>query len=133
MTRKQPKFFATLGLAAAIALGLAAPASAGDARAPRQGAQAGLQVAVDPVTHQLRQPTAAESQALMAQTLMMTKDAGGPQITTWADGTMSAVLTTDYLNVWLAAIGADGSLNQICVDGADAATAQPAAPALEEK
>jgi hypothetical protein len=133
MTRLHSKIFAALGLAAAIAIGLAAPAAAGDERAPRGGGNAGLQVAIDPATRQIRQPTAAEMAALSAQSTLMTKAAGAPMITTFADGTISAVLTTDYLNVWLAAIGADGSLGQICVDGADAATAQPAASALEEK
>jgi hypothetical protein len=65
--------------------------------------------------------------------MLMTKAASEAVVTTFADGTISAVLGSDYLNVWLAAIGADGSLGQVCVDGADAATAQPAASALEEK
>jgi hypothetical protein len=133
MTRTQSKIFAALALAAVIAIGLAAPALAGDARAPRPGAAAGMQVAIDPATHQLRQPTAAEAQALTAQGAMTMAKSGEPQITAFADGTLSAVLTTDYLNVWLAAIDANGSVAQICVDGSDAATAQPGAAALEEK
>jgi len=133
MTRTQSRIFAALALAALIAIGLAAPALAGDERAPRPGA-AGLQVAVDPATHQLRQPTAAEVQALTAQGRAMSMaKSGDVQITAFADGTLSAVLSEDYLNVWLAAVGADGSVAQICVDGSDAATAQPAAAALEEK
>jgi hypothetical protein len=128
MTRTQSKVFAVLAVAAVIALGLAAPATAADQKAPRGG----LQAAIDPATHQLRQPTAAEVAALSAQSMLMTKSAGEPEITSYADGTISAVLTADFLNVWLAAAGADGSLNQICVDGADAATVQPAA-AYEEK
>jgi len=134
MTRTQSKIFAALALAAVIAIGLAAPALAGDTRASRQGAAAGMQVAIDPATHQLRQPTAAEAQALTAQGRAMTMaKSGEPQITAFADGTLSAVLTADYLNVWLAAIDANGSVAQICVDGSDAATAQPGAAALEEK
>lgn len=133
MTRLPSKVLAALGLAATIAFGLAAPASAGDERAPRGGSRAGLQAAVDPVTHELRQPTAAEVQALTPLARTMTKSAGEPEITIYPDGTMSAVLGADYLNVWLAAIDAQGSVHQICVDGADAATANPAAAAFEEK
>jgi len=128
MTRTQSRIFAALALAAVIALGLAAPAAAGDQKAPRGG----LQAAIDPATHQLREPTAAEAAALVAQSGMMTRAAGAPQVTKFADGTISAVLGTDYLNVWLAAIDANGSMGQVCVNGADAATVNPT-PAMEEK
>lgn len=119
MTRTQARIFAALALAAVIALGLAAPAAAG-----------GLQAAVDPATRQLRQPTAAEAAALSAQ--LMTTMPRASQVTKFADGTISAVLSADYLNVWLVALGANGSMGQVCVAGADAATAA-AAPAMEEK
>lgn len=111
---------------AVIALGLAAaPAFA----AGRQAAN-GLQVAID-ANGKLRQPTVAESRELAAQ--FTTKAAtSAPQFTTWADGTISMVLSADYLNVWLVGLNADGSANQVCVDGYNAATVQPA-PALEEK
>ena len=113
-----------LGLAVAFALGLAAaPVFAGGAKAPN-----GLQVAIDPVTGKIRQPTAAESRALAG--LSMTKAAtSAPQVTQWADGTISMVLTEDYLNVWLV----DSSAGQVCVDGYAAGSTQFAAPALEEK
>jgi hypothetical protein len=117
-----------LGLAAAFALGLAAaPVFAGGAKAPN-----GLQVAIDPATGQIRQPTAAESRALAG--LSMAKAAtSAPQFTQFADGTISMVLTEDYLNVWLVGLNADGSAGQVCVDGAAAGSAQFAAPAMEEK
>lgn len=122
---------AALGLVAVFALGLAAaPAFAGGAKAPN-----GLQVAIDPATGKIRQPTAAESRALASQLegQFMTK-AAAPKVTGWADGTISVVLTADYLNVWMVQLNADGSVGQLCVDGYEAATAQPAgAPALEEK
>ena len=116
--------FVALGLAVAFALGLAAaPVFAGGAKAPN-----GLQVAIDPVTGKIRQPTAAESRAFAGQ--FMTKAATSqPEFTQWADGTLSMVLTADYLNVWL--VGAGGS--QVCVDGYAAGSTQFAAPALEEK
>jgi hypothetical protein len=111
---------------AVIALGLAAaPAFAGG----RQAVSNGLQVAID-ANGNLRQPTAAESRVLAMP--FTAKALSAPQFTAWADGTISMVLTPDYLNVWLVGLNADGSANQVCVDGYNAATVQPA-PALEEK
>lgn len=119
-----------LGLMAVFALGLAAaPAVAGGAKAPN-----GLQVAIDPATGKIRQPTAAESRAFAGQLTgqFMTKAATSePQFTEWADGTLSMVLTADYLNVWLVGLNADGSASPVCVDGFAAGSA--AAPAMEEK
>jgi hypothetical protein len=129
---------ATLALMAMVALVLAAPAFAGDevARgASVRGAASDMQVAVDPVTGKLRQPTPAEVRALLrqARTMTMTKsDTNAMQFTTWPDGTISGVLTPEYLNVWLGSLNADGSVYQICVDGDNAATATPT-PGLEEK
>jgi hypothetical protein len=126
---------AALGLAAALALGLAAaPAFAGSGKAVRgAGARTpvnGMQVAIDPATGKIRRPTAAESRAL---SVPIAKSATADlQFTTWPDGTMSAVLTEDYLNVWLVQLNADGSANQVCVDGANASQ-QSLAPAFEEK
>jgi len=119
--QKRGARLAALGLAGTFALGLAAaPAFAG-----------GMQVAIDPATGKIRQPTAAESRALSAP--FMTKAATGvPQLMQWADGTKSMALTEDYLNVWLVQLNADGSANQVCVDGANASL-QSIAPALEEK
>jgi len=119
--QKRGARLAALGLAGTFALGLAAaPAFAG-----------GMQVAIDPATGKIRQPTAAESRALSAP--FMTKAATGvSMLRQWADGTKSMALTEDYLNVWLVQLNADGSANQVCVDGANASL-QSIAPALEEK
>jgi hypothetical protein len=118
---------ALLGLAAVSAFGLlAAPAFAGGAQAPN-----GLQVAIDPATGQIRQPTAAESQALARQ--FMAKATGEPQVTRWADGTLSMVLTADYLNVWQVVLNPNGSVGQVCVDGFQAGMPYAASPALEVK
>ena len=117
-----------LGLAVAFALGLAAaPVFAGGAKAPN-----GLQVAIDPATGKIRQPTTAESRALAGQ-FTAKSAASAPVFTEWADGTISMVLTEDYLNVWLVGIDANGSAAQVCVDGYAAGSTQVAAPALEEK
>lgn len=123
---------AALGLAGAFTLGLAAaPVFAGGAKAPN-----GLQVAIDPATKAIRQPTAAESRALAGQFegQFMTKAAvSAPQFTQWADGTLSMVLTEDYLNVWLVGLNANGTASQVCVDGSAVGSAQFAGPAMEEK
>lgn len=117
-----------LGLAAASALGLtAAPALAGGAQAPN-----GLQVAIDPATGKIRQPTAAESRALADLTGQFTAKSA-PQVTQFADGTISMVVPDDLLNVWMVSLGANGTVGQMCVDGSAAGSAQPAAPAMEEK
>lgn len=127
MTNRKGGRTALLGLAAVTAFGLlAAPAFAGGAQAPN-----GLQVAIDPATGQIRQPTAAESKALTSP--LTAKAAGTLQVTRWADGTIGIVLPTNYLNVWMMGRNANGSVNQVCVDGFQAGTAPVAAPALEVK
>lgn len=111
-----------------VALSLAtAPAFAAGAKAPN-----GLQVAIDPATKQIRQPTAAESRELAG---MFTAKAAtsAPQFTQWADGTISMVLTEDYLNVWMVGLNPNGTVGQVCVDGAATGSVQFAAPVMEEK
>ncbi|HEX3555587.1 MAG TPA: hypothetical protein VIA62_20385 [Thermoanaerobaculia bacterium] len=139
-TRAKAHRFAVPALGALAALALTVPASAGHKAPAAPGVQAptseGLMVAIDPATGKVRQPTAAEALALSAHTPMMTKAAmtsSDPQVTTFADGTMSAQLPPDFLNVWLVQINPDGSLSQACVDGASLGNAQPAPAALEEK
>jgi len=121
-----------LSLGTAFALGLAAaPAMAGGAKAPN-----GLQVAIDPATGQIRQPTAAESRALadqFASQFAAKAATSAPQFTQWADGTISMVLTEDYLNVWMVGLNQDGTTGQVCVDGAATGSVQFVAPAMEEK
>ena len=128
-----------MALGTLAALALAVPASAGHKAPAAPGVQAppnGMMVAIDPATGKIRQPTAAEALALSVQTPLMTKAAmtsSDPQVVTFADGTMSAQVPPDFLNVWLVQINPDGSLSQVCVDGANLGNAQPATAALEEK
>ena len=131
-----------LALGVLTTLVLAVPASAAK-KAPRQqrveaaAPGQGMMVAIDPATGKIRQPTAAETQSLSSQVkaMMTTKAAvsSDPQLTTYADGTMSAVIPPGYLNVWMVQLNADGTTSEICVDGAHAANVQPATPAFEEK
>jgi hypothetical protein len=107
---------AILGFALAAVLSLAAPAFAGEETAARQSPGAGLQAAVDPATGKLRQPTAAETQALAAGIQSMFKrSASGLQVRQTPDGTMFINLGTSFLNVSVAQVGPDGLIHQSCV------------------
>jgi hypothetical protein len=127
--QKRGARFAALSLATTFALGLAsAPAFAGGDKVKEDG----MQVAIDRATGKLRQPTPSEARTL--GTPIAAKSATtGLQFTNWADGTVSAVLTEDYLNVWLVQLNANGTASQVCVDGANATSTLPAAPVAEEK
>ena len=129
---------AALGLAAATVLSLAAPAHAAKARrakAPAPAAQSGMMIAIDPATGKIRQPTAAESKALVAGIQEMTKaSAVKPELKRFSDGTMSVDLSSSFLNISMAQVQPDGSVREVCVDSAaDANAVLTAAPALEDK
>lgn len=114
----------TTALGAAVLLTVsAAPAAAGQAH-------------VNPANGKLRQPTPAEAKAVAdafrALIAQSTRSAVANQVTEHADGSLSAVLGPETLNVWMVSVNADGSLNQVCVEGGNAAV-QQGAPALEEK
>jgi hypothetical protein len=128
---------AALSLAAATVLSLAAPAYAakGRAKAPAPAANSGLMVAIDPATGKIRQPTAAESKALMAGIQEMTKaSAVKPELKQFSDGTMSVDLSSSFLNISMVQVQPDGSIREVCVDSAaDANAVLTAAPAFEDK
>jgi hypothetical protein len=127
---------AALGLAAATVLSLAAPAHAAKAKpAKAPAAQSGLMVAIDPATGKVRQPTAAESKALVAGIQEMTKaSAVKPELKQFSDGTMSVDLSASFLNISMAQVQPDGSIREVCVDSAaDANAVLTAAPAFEDK
>ena len=129
--QKRGAGIAALSLATTFALGLAsAPAFAGGEKVTTR--EEGMQVAIDRATGKLRQPTASEARTL-GTPIAAKSGTTGLQYTTWADGTVSAVLTEDYLNVWLVQLDVNGSANQVCVDGANATSTLPAAPVAEEK
>lgn len=92
------------------------------------------QVHVDPANGQVRPPSAAEVKALAdAVRALFARSAQGVQVTEHADGSLSAKIGPESLNVWVATIGPDGSLRQTCVEGANAAGALQSASALEVK
>jgi hypothetical protein len=127
---------AALGLATATVLSLAAPAFAGEKPAVKKGHGAGngVMAAID-ANGKLRQPTAAESKALAAGVESMLKSSASTlQAKQTADGTMSVDLGTSFLNISIAQIGPDGTLQQVCVDNAaDANALVTATPLFEDK
>ena len=127
---------AALGLAAATVLSLAAPAFAGEKPAVTKGHGAGngVMAAID-ANGKLRQPTAAESKALAAGVeALLKRSASTLQAKQTADGTMSVDLGTSFLNISIAQVGPDGSIQQICVDNAaDANALVTATPLYEDK
>lgn len=134
--------------AVVLALGMVATASAGDA-APKKvvkkteikvpaGGGTGLVAAVDPVTGQLRQPTSAELKILADQmkNQVFANATGTVAITEFADGTVSADLGQNFMNMSIARINPDGSTSSACVESIDQALqffAAAPAPAYEDK
>jgi hypothetical protein len=125
-----------LALVAVLALGLTAAAAAGELKAQKTAVRAagnGMQVAIDPATGKIRQPTAEEMRSLAAA-LGTNKSLANLQMKEYADGTLSVTLDESFLNVWVARIGADGTLSQVCVPASEAdAAMNGSTPALEEK
>lgn len=121
-------------LGAVSLLALAGMAMAGQA-AQEGGPVQGVQAHVDPATGQLRQPSASEVKALAdaVRALFAARSVQAAQVTEHPDGSISAALGPESLNVWVATIGADGALHQVCVEGAGAAGAVQGGPALEVK
>lgn len=132
--RKGTFRLAAMGVAAAVVLGLAAPALAGEERT------AGVKKPVDTLMTAIdskgkrRQPTPAEAKKLIDGLKSMTKSADNLPVTYWPDGTMSMDLNGAFLHVWVAYAGPDGAVQNACVDNPEAASALLApAPAGEEK
>jgi len=129
-----------------MGLALAATASAGPGRAPAQSTEpqrvesdngAGVQVAIDPQTGKVRQPTPAELEQLNGslQTMFGKSLTSTSQAVAWPDGTVALAVGDEYLNVWVARINPDGTKSQTCIDSAESANAffTGSAPALEEQ
>jgi hypothetical protein len=123
MHEKASRLTAALGTAALLTTLVAAPAAAGQAH-------------VNPANGKLRQPTPAEAKAVAdAFRSLMTRSGRSmvaTQVTEHTDGSRSAFLGPETLNIWTVSVREDGSLNQMCVEGGNAAV-QQGAPALEEK
>jgi hypothetical protein len=122
-----------------MALGIASGASAAgpvaETEAVRSVPVAGMQVAIDPATGRLRQPTPAEARELLDGLRQMMKASPRAHVAQQhADGTLSLVLGAEALSVYVAKLGPDGSLAQACVGSPDeAARFLGAGAAMEEK
>ncbi|MBT9492822.1 MAG: hypothetical protein IV107_10850 [Paucibacter sp.] len=101
-------------------------------------------VARDPVTGELRAPTAAEAQALSqpasgrgavkaAPARGMLTGRINPQPVHHANGSVEQELDDSTLSFSVATRNADGSISQACVSGADAAEAAMKTPAKTSK
>ena len=111
---------AALGL---VTASLAVPAFAGQ----------GMTAAID-AHGKLRQPTAAETKALVSGIEGMSKQAAAANLTQWPDGTVAATLFDAFLSTTLVQVQADGTLQQVCVDSAaDASSVLSGTPLAEEK
>lgn len=130
---KSVRRMAALGAVALLAC--AGAAVAGEAGTAQKAAPvSGLQVHVDPATGQLRQPSAAEAKALAdaVRKIFAARSATSAQAIRHSDGSVSASLGPDALNVWVVTVGPDGAMRQMCVEGANAAVAVQGAPAALE-
>src|SRR5687768_15173142 len=110
----------TTTLGAVLLVALAGSAMAG--QATEEAALQGVQAHVD-AAGQLREPNAAEVKALAdaLRARFAARSVKAAQVTQHADGSISATLGPESLNVWVATVGPDGSLHQVCVEGAGAA------------
>jgi hypothetical protein len=134
----QPKasrksLLALAGLAVLTLLATLSPASAQTVSVERAkkkqtsdaAGAAGQQAAVDPKTGKLRQPTAAESQALSEQFKRQSgRAAQTPVVTYRLDGSVSVDLTPEYMDAAVVKLNPDGSLSMECVTGLKAAEAK---------
>ena len=147
--------FVVLGLVVLLLAGTAVtgvaqtnnPPKATTAAQPANAAASSAQVAVDPATHQLRQPTAEEAQALAAQ-MKSARTAKALKAVKHSNGSKSVALSDQFMETMVARVNADGSISEACVETPAEAeafvTADPkkatsekskpaATPALEER
>lgn len=140
MNRNRLKPGRRIGVAflAALLCGLGAASAAPlDKPAPATAAASGSYAAIDPVTGQMRQPTAEELRFLAESfRSLFATDKTVVTETVHADGSVSASLPDGLGHALIARLAADGQAVGACVDNADAAAAVfliPLPPAFEER
>ena len=110
----------SLALTLAAAAALATVAAAADSRKPRTDAGragvGGMQVAIDPETGRLRQPTPEEARELAAGLAKLMAAAPKSEVSYHADGAVSLVLGADSLSFAVARLDADAGVAHACVD-----------------
>ena len=139
--RKAPvRWIAALGAVALLAVGAgsvaAAPAGAQPAVKAPAGA-AGMQVFIDPATGKMR-PATPQEMKMMSDRLQafLNRSSVGLKVQEHSSGMLSMNLQGGFLNVWVACVGADGTVTTACVTDQAAAQAilsGQGAPAYEEQ
>jgi hypothetical protein len=134
------RWAAALGAVALLAVGAAGAAAAPGGAQPAVKAPvgaAGMQVFIDQATGKIR-PATAQEMKVMSDRLQsfLNRSSAGLQVQEHANGMLSMNLQGGFLNVWVASVGADGTMANSCVT--DPAAAQSilsgqSAPAYEEK
>jgi hypothetical protein len=104
-----------------------APATPESAAKPAAATAASLVAVKDPVTGQLRAPTAEEMEKLNA--LRPQAAPLAPQVVVLPNGTKMLRLGPESTSYAIARKNPDGSLTEICVEGAEAAAAAQRSPA----
>jgi hypothetical protein len=137
------RWIAALGAVALLAVGAgsaaAAPGGSGAAqpavKAP--AGAAGMQVFIDPATGKIR-PATPQEMKMMSDRLQafLSRSSAKLKVQEHSDGMLSMDLQGGFLNVWVASVGADGTVTNACVT--DQAAAQSilsgqGAPAYEEQ
>ncbi|MBM3756897.1 MAG: hypothetical protein FJW38_23300 [Acidobacteria bacterium] len=77
----------------------------------------GARVFKDPVTGEIRQPTAAERRQMDAQSSLVTGSGRSTRIIRNRDGSVTAVLGSEHFVYSVVRKNADGTLDQQCVTG----------------
>lgn len=95
---------------------------------------AGMRAFIDPVTGQLREPTAEEAAALARRGLRASAMSTAPDVVRHANGMLSAELGDEYMTEIVVRRAADGSLSMACVPKPLSATVlhAPATPKTAE-
>jgi hypothetical protein len=137
------RWLAALGAVSLLAVGagnaVAAPGGAAKPSVKAPEGAAGMQVFIDPATGKMRPATAQETKMMSARLqAFLSRSSAKLQVQEHASGMLSMDLQGGFLNVWVASVGADGTVANACVT--DPATAQAilsgqqqAAPAYEEQ
>jgi hypothetical protein len=134
------RWIAALGAVALLAVGAGSAAAAPGAAQPAVKAPAGaagMQVFIDPATGKMR-PATPQEMKMMSDRLQafLNRSSVGLKVQEHSDGMLSMDLQGGFLNVWVASVGADGTVTNACVT--DPAAAQSilsgqGAPAYEEQ
>ena len=138
--QRMTRWFAALGAVALLVVGAAGAAAAPGGAQPAVKAPAGaagMQVFIDPATGKLR-PATEQEVKMMSDRLkaFLNRSPEGLKVQEHANGMLSLNLQGGYLNVWMASVGEDGVVTNVCVSNqgaAEAVLSGQSAPVYEER